>query len=95
MPSLPKSNRKHKPWGNNTHRKIYDSAKWKSLREVMLDSIPLCEECSKKGIKREATIVDHIIRIKDGGPIWDTDNLQCLCRKCHNSKTAHESNKSN
>lgn len=33
--------------------------------------------------------VDHIQEIKDGGDMWDENNLQTLCHKCHSKKTTN------
>ena len=39
----------------------------------------------------EATVVDHIIPIADGGHEWDRQNLQPLCAPCHAKKDSkHE-----
>ena len=51
---------------------------------------PLCDHCSEKGITKSADVVDHIIEIRDGGDPLSYDNLQALCHKCHNKKTAQE-----
>ncbi len=36
-------------------------------------------------------IVDHIVRIEAGGAALDLDNLQTLCKDCHDMKSALES----
>ena len=82
--------RKWKPWGKNENRDIYDSPRWKELRDEKLAAYPYCEECHKKGKRSYATIVDHIIAIKDGGDPWDWHNLRSLCDSCHNRKSARE-----
>ena len=35
----------------------------------------------------EATEVDHIVEIQDGGPEFDLANLRSLCHACHVAKT--------
>ena len=54
----------------------------------------LCQFCLEKGKITEATglkgNVDHIIAIEDGGAIYDPQNLQLLCLKCHGVKSARE-----
>ena len=35
-------------------------------------------------------LVDHITPIRDGGAVLDGDNLQSLCRACHDAKTAED-----
>ena len=73
-------------WGRKEDQKIYKSARWRRVREIILSKRPLCE-CG-----RPATIVDHIIPIRWGGEIWDRDNLASMCQSCHNKKSAKESN---
>ena len=63
--------------------------KWTRIRARQLRHHPLCAECLRKGLVTEATEVDHITRLQDGG----TDapgNLQSLCHDCHAIKTAEE-----
>ena len=78
---------KAKSWTTDPeHKKIYDSVVWKVLRDDWLIEYPFCK------CKRPATVVDHIKPIRNGGDIWNLNNLQSMCRRCHNSKTAKESN---
>lgn len=48
---------------------------------------PLCRECWVHGRVTEATQVDHIVPLAEGGTN-DPDNLQSLCHSCHSRKTA-------
>lgn len=52
---------------------------------------PTCASCLKRGIIRQAVLVDHIEPIKTAYG-WqhrlDESNLQSLCQTCHNAKTA-------
>jgi 5-methylcytosine-specific restriction protein A len=66
--------------------KFYHSKVWRRVRILQLKSSPVCEICKIK----PAVIVDHIKEIKDGGSKLDFDNLQSLCRECHNTKTYKE-----
>lgn len=63
--------------------KFYQSAAWKKVRKIQLTQHPLCIVC-----KKPATIVDHIIEIRDGGSKLSLSNLQSMCVSCHNAKTA-------
>lgn len=54
----------------------------------------LCVLCIKQGRVEAATDVDHIIPKAQGGTD-DVDNLQSLCRCCHQQKTARECNARN
>ena len=68
------------------------------LREAQLMSKPYCEMCKEKGIIADLTgkgkgVVDHITpfrsvaKDKQWAYFTDMNNLQSLCRKCHDSKT--------
>jgi len=70
--------------------RFYDSQRWKNLRAYQLNKRPLCESCDKKHLTTEATQVDHITPIVDGGSLTSLDNLQSLCAKCHSRKTREE-----
>ena len=65
------------------------------LREQLLRQEPLCRLCKVKNPPRitPATIADHIVSIAKGGAIHDLDNLQPLCRRCHDKKTLVEQGK--
>ena len=71
---------------------FYNSTMWRKVRSSFIADNPLCVQCQKKGIIKPAKVVDHIIRIKDGGANLDKRNLQSLCARCHNSKSAKERN---
>jgi len=75
--------------------KFYKSKPWRKLRQFILSREPLCRSCKKQGKYVSATVVDHIKPIRLGGDRMSEDNLQPLCRSCHNSKTAKESNETN
>lgn len=66
--------------------KIYNSSKWKKIREIALlrDSF-LCQECLRNGIETKATIVHHKIELKEDITLaFDLDNLESICDTCHN-----------
>lgn len=69
---------------------FYHSREWKHLRQNYLIEHPFCAECWKAGKLTRATVVDHIIPIRQGGPALDDDNLQALCSSCHGSKSIKE-----
>lgn len=60
----------------------YD-ATWRRLRCLQLARQPVCEVCGMP-----ATVVDHRIPLRAGGERLDEANLQSLCERCHNRKTA-------
>lgn len=67
------------------HERGYDW-RWEKLRPVALArDLGLCCQCG-----RPAELVDHIVPIRDGGERLDLNNLQSLCRACHDIKTADD-----
>ena len=45
-----------------------------------------CQGCGRAGRLE----VDHIVALEDGGDPWAFDNLQALCKACHQAKTRTE-----
>ncbi len=78
----------------STHARGY-GRQWQRLRAALLASPgwQLCRLCDNQGEIREATLLDHIVPIRDGGAVLDPDNLQPLCRWCHDIKTNADLNK--
>lgn len=70
--------------------RFYQRKEWKAARALHLQLEPLCRSCRKSGRLVAATVVDHIIAIDDGGAKLDQENLQSLCKPCHNRKTRHD-----
>lgn len=70
-------------------RSFYWSTRWRKLRKAHLSAEPLCRECLVKGITMAAAIVDHIQDRKARPDLaLDDSNLQSLCKRCHDQKTA-------
>ena len=70
----------------SANRRMYHTAAWRALRAAQLAAIPYCEA---PGCKCAATVVDH--RVAHGGSnalFHDPANLQSLCKRHHDSKTA-------
>jgi 5-methylcytosine-specific restriction protein A len=65
---------------------------WLKLRQAKLATHPWCEECERSGKKRMAVEVDHIVPFDgiDDAKRLDWDNLQSMCKTCHEQKTARE-----
>ena len=72
----------------NHPRRVYDTALWKRLRDLLLAAEPCCRACALAGRIELAVCVDHIIDVAAGGEPFKTANLQPLCESCHNRKTA-------
>ncbi len=93
MPILPRS--KRLAWQAEIKvqggRLINDSARyktkeWTAIRDVVRYQEPICRIC-----QREATFyIDHIKPVKQGGAFLDRENLQGLCKHCHNVKSGQE-----
>ncbi|HVL49902.1 MAG TPA: HNH endonuclease signature motif containing protein [Actinomycetota bacterium] len=63
--------------------RIYDSARWRYLKQLVMREEPYCRLCKVS----PTTDVDHIVEAQDGGAPFDRSNLQGLCRPCHVRKT--------
>ena len=77
--------------GGNTQaltntQKGYDSH-WRKISKLYRQRNPICEACNEE----QAQDTDHIkpFRSKADQRRTDWDNLQALCRKCHNTKTRY------
>ena len=63
---------------------------WEQIRRrALVRDNYLCQYCRTEGVYTPATDVDHRIPKTDGGTDH-LDNLQSLCKNCHNEKTASE-----
>ena len=66
---------------------IYNTRRWKKLRELKFRNNPVCEECEKIGITRQTEEVHHRIPFDIGDLnielAYDYDNLIALCAECH------------
>src|SRR3546814_8972989 len=66
------------------HSWVYHTTAWQSLRIARLNAEPLCRLCSALGLTVPATVVDHIRPHRgDRNLAFDPDNLQSLCKPCH------------
>ncbi|RKD96757.1 HNH endonuclease [Marinifilum flexuosum] len=97
MPVKPK--KVHRPWerqqskpqeGRKADDSFYHTTAWRKTSKAYRKAHPLCEECERKDRISPAEVCDHIVRIEDGGEKLDWDNLQSMCHKCHNRKSAKE-----
>lgn len=90
MPTLQKpSKQKSRTFNRQDRQKVYQSAKWKKLRQAKLMANPLCEVCLANGIIKPAIDVHHIDSFMNytGNKrlqlAYDYANLQSLCKECH------------
>jgi 5-methylcytosine-specific restriction protein A len=78
-------------WTKNNNRKLYDSSYWRNnIRVEVKRRDPFCVECLTIGKYVQTTDIDHIKSISMGGDEYELSNLQGLCKKCHNKKSAIE-----
>lgn len=69
----------------------YHSKRWKRLRKQKLILNPLCERCAKREVFVPAYFVHHKEYItdknyEDDNVFFNIDNLESLCKKCHNQE---------
>lgn len=68
---------------------VYNTTQWRLVRDLAFKRDKgVCAMCQAKGRYTPAVIADHIIEIDDGGAKFELNNIQILCRSCHNIKTA-------
>ena len=80
---------KRKRSGKNT--RMYMDYAWDGLRYKQLKKEKFCRMCMDKGLYVEAKVVDHIEPHKGDIDLFrDETNLQSLCGRCHNAKSAQE-----
>ena len=71
---------------------MYSTPIWtEDLRPGQLLAEPFCRMCAERGVCTRATVVDHVEPHRgDWGRFTDRRNLQSLCKRCHDRKTALE-----
>lgn len=57
---------------------------WQNIRRQVLRLEPACRFCNSP-----ATVVDHILPLKDGGT-HEPHNLRPLCKSCHDRRTYYD-----
>ena len=80
-------------WGDerrgSRHERGYGS-EWEVTRKrILRRDKGLCQVCLKGSRYRPARAVDHIIPKAEGGSDED-ENLQAICKTCHDAKTTEE-----
>lgn len=72
-------------------QELYNTSRWKSLRELMVQKYPLCQDCLKEGRITPTQEIHHIkspfakgLTLEEKEKrAYDVDNLVALCRECH------------
>ena len=68
------------------NRQLYLTPQWKQLRTIFLAEHPVC---SVPGCGKPATVVDHVLAHRgEEAMFFDTTNMQALCKRHHDQKTA-------
>ena len=76
---FPRAERKPDTYRPNAHKRGYDST-WQKVRANKVRKSPLCERCLVLGLAVQVDEVHH----KDENPKNnEPDNLESLCRSCH------------
>lgn len=66
------------------HERGYDN-QWAKIATAWLNSHPFCAECEHHGIIEIASVVDHVIPVRDAPELrLDRKNIWSLCTDCHN-----------
>lgn len=91
MPTLNRRRDNNQPnrQGKN-NRAFYQSHRWHEYSRQYRKKHPLCVQCLKEGKTKQSQCVDHIVRMEEGGDMWDATNHQALCLSCHGIKSKKE-----
>ena len=71
------------------HHQQISGSRYRKQRKILLEENPICNVCDDE----PAIELDHIIPLEQGGDPWDSENLQSICKTCHEVKTAREQGK--
>lgn len=75
--------------GKTASQRGYGS-RWRKLRQAVMERDRwLCQACKRRGRVTPAAMVDHIVPKAEGGGD-SPENLEALCRPCHQDKTQQE-----
>jgi len=75
---------------NRPYQYLYN-AKWAKMSKAFRTKNPLCVYCLQVGKTTPAEVVDHIIPHLGNKKLFnDPNNLQALCKQCHDSVKAKE-----
>lgn len=66
------------------------SSRWQQVRRVVMERDEWRCRVQLKGCEAQATDVDHIIPLADGGDRWDLGNLRASCGFCNRSRASRQ-----
>ena len=77
-------------------RRWYKTARWQRLRMVVLTrDLFTCQRCWRIEADTSLLVADHRRAHRgDEALFWDERNLQCLCKRCHDSAKQREEHRS-
>lgn len=79
------------PWSRTSrHQRGYGTHWDKTRKRILGRDKYLCQPCLRASMITPASQVDHI-KPKAQGGTDDEDNLQSICKSCHDLKTIKES----
>ncbi len=68
-------------------REFYKSADWRRVRQLkLLQSRGICERCGNPGTEIHHKIYLTNENVEDASIALNLDNLECLCKECHNNE---------
>jgi len=74
--------------------RLYDSVHWRKLRDLVKREEPLCRMCLAAGRIVPSQVIDHIEPHHGNHKLFfNRENLQSLCKSCHDSRKALIENK--
>lgn len=84
----------HKGGGRDRHawRKWYKTRRWQKLRwSVLVRELFTCKRCGVIEADTSQLVADHKRPHRGNADLfWDDGNLQCLCKRCHDSDKQRE-----
>lgn len=97
MPTINKTRVRTQPAPSINERKermaVYNTARWRRVRAIHLRRCPLCASCLRRGVVKQATDVHHLKSFMDvvsgarrDALAYDLDNLESLCKQCHQAE---------
>lgn len=97
MPTINKLNKNYNRNRNTEKRKlrmkVYQSEKWKDIKNAHLMQYPICEICNKELAEDVHHISTFLINNSiDIEKAFDYDNLMSVCKRCH-GKLHNKNNK--
>lgn len=76
----------------NPLRHLYGTARWQRLRMAVLErDMFTCQKCGRWENDTSQLVADHKQPHRgDLALFWDDENLQCLCKPCHDGAKQRE-----